>query len=224
LQQFIEAVDFCHRHNIAHRYVAVLGSIAADGVHKLNQALRQSERFNVGACHGAGFILQGSQARQHSSRCPEATVLEDLRLWLCSTRVNRPGAQQVAPRVKAFSAETFPGRCALLLTSFAQNDNHIQWTPQDDVKRQDVQELASPGGACAAYESMVCLLCRTPEYMSPELLHNQSKEKGQLSEYDARLVDVWASGVLLLVSLCGAFPFDHTRHQRFADEEELDLW
>ena len=66
--------------------------------------------------------------------------------------------------------------------------------------------------------------CRTPEYMSPELLRNQSKDK-TLKEYDPRSVDVWASGVLLLVSLCGAFPWDHTRqHDNFNDDQELDLW
>lgn len=65
---------------------------------------------------------------------------------------------------------------------------------------------------------------RTPEYMSPELLRNQSKDK-TLKEYDPRSVDVWASGVLLLVSLCGAFPWDHTRqHDNFNDDQELDLW
>ncbi|BDA44043.1 Serine/threonine-protein kinase SAPK3 [Coccomyxa sp. Obi] len=64
----------------------------------------------------------------------------------------------------------------------------------------------------------------TPEYMSPELLRNQSKDK-TLKEYDPRSVDVWASGVLLLVSLCGAFPWDHTRqHDNFNDDQELDLW
>jgi serine/threonine-protein kinase SRK2 len=61
--------------------------------------------------------------------------------------------------------------------------------------------------------------------MSPELLRNQSKDKRHLSEYDPRSVDVWASGVMLLVAMCGAFPFDHTRqHQDFNDDEELDLW
>lgn len=60
--------------------------------------------------------------------------------------------------------------------------------------------------------------------MSPELLRNQSKDK-TLKEYDPRSVDVWASGVLLLVSLCGAFPWDHTRqHDNFNDDQELDLW
>ena len=30
--------------------------------------------------------------------------------------------------------------------------------------------------------------------------------------YDGRSVDVWASGILLLVMLLGSFPFDHTEH------------
>ena len=30
---------------------------------------------------------------------------------------------------------------------------------------------------------------------------------------------------MLIVSLCGAFPFDHTRaHEGFTDDQELDLW
>ena len=61
--------------------------------------------------------------------------------------------------------------------------------------------------------------------MSPELLHNQSEDKKHLEEYDPRQTDVWASGVMLLVAMCGAFPFDHTRqNQALADDQELDLW
>lgn len=65
----------------------------------------------------------------------------------------------------------------------------------------------------------------TPEYMSPELLRNRDKNGGPPKEYDPRSVDVWAAGVMLIVSLCGAFPFDHTRaHEGFTDDQELDLW
>lgn len=69
----------------------------------------------------------------------------------------------------------------------------------------------------------------TPEYMSPELLRNTESGKngggGGLQEYDPRSVDVWAAGVMLVVALCGAFPFDHTRaHEGFTDDQELDLW
>ena len=69
------------------------------------------------------------------------------------------------------------------------------------------------------------LACRTPEYMSPELLRNRDQEGGHPKAYDPRSVDVWASGVMLIVSLCGAFPFDHMRaHEGFTDDAELDLW
>ena len=61
--------------------------------------------------------------------------------------------------------------------------------------------------------------------MSPELLKNRSKDGSPAKAYDPRSVDVWASGVMLTVSLCGAFPFDHTRaHEGFNDDQELDLW
>ena len=47
---------------------------------------------------------------------------------------------------------------------------------------------------------------RTPVYMSPELINSKNGKIG----YDGRSVDVWASGILLLVMLLGSFPFDHT--------------
>ena len=69
------------------------------------------------------------------------------------------------------------------------------------------------------------LPCRTPEYMSPELLRNRDQDGGHPRAYDPRSVDVWAAGVMLIVSLCGAFPFDHMRaHDGFTDDAELDLW
>eukprot|EP00884_Botryococcus_braunii_P018776 jgi/Botrbrau1/5582/Bobra.97_2s0013.1 len=43
----------------------------------------------------------------------------------------------------------------------------------------------------------------TPVYMSPELITSNGKS------YDGRGVDVWASGVLLIVMLLGQFPYDH---------------
>ena len=65
--------------------------------------------------------------------------------------------------------------------------------------------------------------CSTPEYMSPELLHNG--QDGTDQAYDPRSTDVWAAGVMLVVALCGAFPFDHTQHHhRSMEEAELDLW
>lgn len=68
-----------------------------------------------------------------------------------------------------------------------------------------------------------CVRCRTPEYMSPELLHNG--QDGTDQAYDPRSTDVWAAGVMLVVALCGAFPFDHTQHHhRSMEEAELDLW
>lgn len=61
----------------------------------------------------------------------------------------------------------------------------------------------------------------TPVYMSPELINQGAKDKG----YDGRSVDVWASGILLLVMLLGSFPFDHTEHpDPNTSEAHLEVW
>lgn len=46
---------------------------------------------------------------------------------------------------------------------------------------------------------------RTPVYMAPELIHSRNGATG----YDGKQVDVWASGILLIVMLLGTFPYDH---------------
>jgi serine/threonine-protein kinase SRK2 len=57
--------------------------------------------------------------------------------------------------------------------------------------------------------------------MSPELINQKG---GQLG-YDGRSVDVWASGILLLVMLLGSFPFDHTQHpDPNTSEAHLEVW
>ena len=62
---------------------------------------------------------------------------------------------------------------------------------------------------------------RTPVYMSPELINSRNGAKG----YDGRHVDVWASGVLLIVMLLGAFPFDHIEHpDPNTSEAHLEVW
>ena len=49
--------------------------------------------------------------------------------------------------------------------------------------------------------------------------------QGRLEDYDPRRTDVWAAGVMLVVSLLGAFPFDHTHtHTPGTTDDELDLW
>lgn len=61
----------------------------------------------------------------------------------------------------------------------------------------------------------------TPVYMSPELINSKNGKLG----YDGRSVDVWASGILLLVMLLGAFPFDHTEHpDPNTSEAHLEVW
>ena len=62
---------------------------------------------------------------------------------------------------------------------------------------------------------------RTPVYMSPELINSRDGAKG----YDAQSVDVWASGVLLIVMLLGTFPFDHIENpDPNSPEAHLEVW
>ena len=49
--------------------------------------------------------------------------------------------------------------------------------------------------------------------------------QGRLEDYDPRRTDVWAAGVMLVVTLLGAFPFDHTANNTAGTtDDELDLW
>jgi serine/threonine protein kinase len=62
---------------------------------------------------------------------------------------------------------------------------------------------------------------RTPVYMSPELINSRNGAKG----YDGKSVDVWASGVLLIVMMLGTFPFDHTENpDPNTSEAHLEVW
>ncbi|BDA43928.1 Serine/threonine-protein kinase SRK2H [Coccomyxa sp. Obi] len=61
----------------------------------------------------------------------------------------------------------------------------------------------------------------TPVYMSPELINSRNGAKG----YDGKQVDVWASGVLLIVMLLGTFPFDHIENpDPNTSEAHLEVW
>ncbi|MCJ1461844.1 hypothetical protein MMC07_000443 [Pseudocyphellaria aurata] len=61
----------------------------------------------------------------------------------------------------------------------------------------------------------------TPVYMSPELINSREGAKG----YDGQSVDVWASGILLIVMLLGTFPFDHIEHpDPNTSEAHLEVW
>ena len=70
--------------------------------------------------------------------------------------------------------------------------------------------------------------CRTPVYMSPELINRRNQPTGGDGKpigYDGKLVDVWAGGVLLIVMLLGTFPFDHTEHpDPNSPEAHLEVW
>lgn len=61
----------------------------------------------------------------------------------------------------------------------------------------------------------------TPVYMSPELIDSRHGLRG----YDGKLVDVWASGVMLVAMLLGMFPFDHVDHpDPNTNEAQLEVW
>ena len=62
---------------------------------------------------------------------------------------------------------------------------------------------------------------RTPVYMAPEINDKARKDKG----YNAQMVDVWASGVLLIVMLLGQFPFDHLQNpDPNSPQAHLEVW
>lgn len=64
-------------------------------------------------------------------------------------------------------------------------------------------------------------MCSTPVYMSPELIDSRHGLRG----YDGKLVDVWASGVMLVAMLLGMFPFDHVDHpDPNTNEAQLEVW
>ena len=58
-------------------------------------------------------------------------------------------------------------------------------------------------------------------YMAPEINDKARKDKG----YNAQMVDVWASGVLLIVMLLGQFPFDHLQNpDPNSPQAHLEVW
>lgn len=64
----------------------------------------------------------------------------------------------------------------------------------------------------------------TPVYMSPELI-KVNNAPGEKKGYSGASVDVWASGILLLVMLLGSFPFDHHDHpDPNTSEAHLEVW
>ena len=49
--------------------------------------------------------------------------------------------------------------------------------------------------------------------------------QGRSEDYDPRETDVWAAGVMLVVCLLGAFPFDHSQAAvPGTTEDETNLW
>lgn len=65
----------------------------------------------------------------------------------------------------------------------------------------------------------------TPVYMSPELIKVNNKPGEEKKGYSGASVDVWASGILLLVMLLGSFPFDHHDHpDPNTSEAHLEVW
>ena len=74
---------------------------------------------------------------------------------------------------------------------------------------------------CKVLTYFLTLVRRTPVYMSPELINSRNGAKG----YDGQSVDVWASGVLLIVMLLGTFPFDHIDNpDPNTSEAHLEVW
>ena len=56
--------------------------------------------------------------------------------------------------------------------------------------------------------------------MSPELIDSRYGLHG----YDAKAVDVWASGVMLLAMLLGTFPFDSTDSDPDNKDVQVEVW
>ena len=83
-----------------------------------------------------------------------------------------------------------------------------------DVKPENVIVCADGNlklidfGLAKGVESAKTRAIGTPDYMAPELL-TKSDEDGNAIEtrYDAKAVDVWASGVMLYIMLTGRYPF-----------------
>lgn len=109
-------------------------------------------------------------------------------------------------------------RSAWLHVGQAPDAAHVLYLPSELF----VQHVVVRGVQvhCPSRMPAGCLF-RTPVYMSPELINSRNGAKG----YDGKQVDVWASGVLLIVMLLGTFPFDHTENpDPNTSEAHLEVW
>ena len=195
-RQFIEAVEYCHGHCVAHRDL------------KLDNTLLNAEEPPTLKLCDFGFAktwARGEDANMFTHIGTPVYMSPEL------INSNRGGSS---------SRNTGgPGLAAMGSGGVVAGGGGGGGDTGAAATAAGAGAGASTSGASGA------ALPQRPQQQQQNHQQQQQAAASQRKGYDGALADVWASGVLLIVMLLGTFPFDHTEHpDPNTSEAHLEVW